>query len=91
VQDVKSWQQNARPKCGNCQLWMTRSCPQENHSNMTGYSKGPSCNGIPCEKYRENYLPQELIQLAEASKAAGRAVLEGRQFSPWPRPKNAAL
>ncbi len=40
-----------RPRCGNCYFWLkSRDCPRE--KNVNGQSRGPSCNGSPCEKYR---------------------------------------
>ncbi|ROL86518.1 hypothetical protein [Pseudomonas protegens] len=41
----------ARPKCGNCHFWMkTRECPAE--KNVNGMSRGPSCEGIACQKFQ---------------------------------------
>lgn len=39
-----------RTACGDCYFWMkSRSCPKE--KNINGYSRGPSMNGLICEKF----------------------------------------
>jgi hypothetical protein len=39
--------------CGDCSKWMKSSeCPQE-RSTMSGYNKGPSCEGRKCEAFVE--------------------------------------
>ena len=43
-------QSDAHPKCGNCHFWMkSRECPAE--KNVNGQSRGPSCEGIACQKF----------------------------------------
>ena len=43
--------ESTRPKCGTCQHWMkSRICPKEH--NVNGYSRGPSCNAVPCDQYK---------------------------------------
>ena len=41
----------AAPRCGDCQLWMTRRCPRETNS-MSGFSRGPSCNEVVCQVFQ---------------------------------------
>jgi hypothetical protein len=39
-------------RCGDCDYWMkSRDCPREH--NVNGYTRGPSCEGIPCPKFKE--------------------------------------
>lgn len=39
--------------CGDCSKWMKSSqCPNE-HSTMSGYNKGPSCEGRKCGAFIE--------------------------------------
>ena len=38
--------------CGSCDQWMkSNMCPKEHNAN--GYNRGPSMNGIKCEKFVE--------------------------------------
>lgn len=47
---VRDAAESTRPRCGSCQHWMkSRICPRE--KNVNGYSRGPSCNDLPCDKY----------------------------------------
>jgi len=42
-------------ECGRCDHWMkTSDCPRE-HSNMTGYSKGPSSSDHACDKFKKKH------------------------------------
>lgn len=56
-----------RERCGNCDHWMKSSqCPRER--NVNGYSRGPSCDELPCTKFarapwREKPLRDELAEL----------------------------
>jgi hypothetical protein len=58
--------------CGSCELWMTPSCPREQHNNKTGQWQGPSMNGAICGKFamkswdakRLEELKSELNRLA---------------------------
>jgi hypothetical protein len=45
--------QIAKRACGDCGLWMTKQCPRERSGGLSGYSKGPSCDGLPCASYAE--------------------------------------
>lgn len=38
--------------CGDCQLWMTRSCPKE--INVNGWNRGPSCATPRCDSFEES-------------------------------------
>jgi hypothetical protein len=39
------------PLCGSCDHWAkSRECPKEH--NVKGISRGPSMNGMPCEKFK---------------------------------------
>lgn len=41
----------ARKRCGSCYFWMmSKQCPKE--KNVGGMSRGPSCEGIPCDKFQ---------------------------------------
>ena len=62
----------ARNRCGECQMWMTRSCPRE-RSTMTGYSAGPNCNGVVCGQFEIKPYVAE----SRAAKAAELAQLLG--------------
>lgn len=43
--------ERAQKNCGHCYWWMkSRDCPRE--KNVGGMSRGPSCSGLPCEKFR---------------------------------------
>lgn len=54
-----------RPKCGDCFLWMkSRLCPKEH--NVNGYTRGPNCNGAPCDKYQEVAYMADLRKEKEA-------------------------
>jgi hypothetical protein len=38
------------PRCGHCDHWMkSTDCPKEH--NVNGWSRGPSCEGMPCSKF----------------------------------------
>ena len=38
------------PRCGDCSHWMKSSeCPREH--NVKGMSRGPSCDGMACDKF----------------------------------------
>lgn len=52
--------QVARHECGDCSLWMTRSCPRERHDNKSGMGRGPSMSGSPCSAYAEKPHVAEL-------------------------------
>lgn len=59
-------------RCGACQMWMTKKCPREVHSNKTGRWTGPSMKADPCPSYaerpsetaRRTKLQQELADVA---------------------------
>lgn len=70
-------EESARPKCGNCQLWMTRQCPQER--NVNGWNKGPSCEGFACGKFAEKtgaYSPQRWREEAAIERAKAAAIFD---------------
>lgn len=57
------------PRCGRCYFWMMSSeCPRE--KNINGYSRGPSCDGFPCEKFSEKQYVTELRDARKAQLAA---------------------
>ena len=60
----------ARNRCGECLLWMTRSCPREKPT-MTGYSSGPNCNGAVCGQF----AMKPYVSESRAAKAAELAQL----------------
>jgi hypothetical protein len=61
--DLSAWRQRqdrmreltrqiAKVRCGDCQHWMkSRICPREH--NVNGRNKGPSCEGVICDKFVE--------------------------------------
>lgn len=68
--------QTDRPRCGSCQHWMkSRECPRER--NVNGYSRGPSCDALPCSKFDLKpsvaALKVERLAAAEAALAAFEA------------------
>lgn len=52
-------------RCGNCYFWMkSKDCPKER--NVNGWNKGPSCNGVACEKFQlEAYVAEVKIEKLE--------------------------
>ncbi|WP_028682468.1 hypothetical protein [Pseudomonas chlororaphis] len=62
-------QADARPKCGNCYFWMkSRECPAE--KNVNGMSRGPSCNGVACQKFQPCPRKQETFTKLLSTKDA---------------------
>lgn len=62
-------QNDARPKCGNCHFWMkSRECPAE--KNVNGQSRGPSCEGIACQKFQPCPRMQETFTKLLSDKEA---------------------
>jgi len=50
-------------RCGDCDFWMKSSlCPKEH--NVRGYSKGPSCDAFPCDKFQPDW-GRRIIEEAE--------------------------
>ncbi len=50
---INQIERSLRPRCGNCDHWMKSSlCPHE--KNVNGYSRGPSCDEMPCGKFTES-------------------------------------
>lgn len=52
-------------RCGECQKWMTKTCPQE-RSSMTGFSQGPHCNVTAC---REFIIKPAYVEIRNAKQA----------------------
>ncbi|WP_462402244.1 hypothetical protein [Pseudomonas sp. Marseille-QA0332] len=67
-------QARARPRCGNCDFWMkSRECPVE--KNVNGMSRGPSCEGIACSKFKQcPSMQQTFEKLLSENEAAISAV-----------------
>lgn len=40
-------------RCGECRLWMTRSCPRE-RNDVDGRNYGPSSKGLVCDQFQIN-------------------------------------
>ena len=60
---------DARPKCGNCNFWMkSRECPAE--KNVNGQSRGPSCEGIACQKFEPSPLMARTFEKLLSDKEA---------------------
>ncbi|MEE4332271.1 hypothetical protein V2J70_02120 [Pseudomonas alliivorans] len=64
----------ARPKCGNCSFWMkSRECPAE--KNVSGQSRGPSCEGFACQKFEMSAGSQRTFdQLLAKNEAEIQAI-----------------
>jgi hypothetical protein len=46
--------------CGDCHLWMkSRECPKE--VNVNGYSRGPSADGIICDKFVRSVWSEQAL------------------------------
>lgn len=55
--------------CGDCDKWMkTSMCPAEK-SDISGYSKGPSCNGLKCQQLIETKQATERREELKAKLA----------------------
>lgn len=63
-------QRIAKRTCGDCYHWMTKGCPREVSGGLSGYSKGPSCDGHPCSAYTETTSCASLRAKWQAEKDA---------------------
>lgn len=61
-------------RCGGCRAWMTKSCPRETHSNVSGRSAGPAMNAPACGRYDEQSRVTELRD----GRSAELTALKGR-------------
>ena len=61
LRDMVAYARKAETKrCGACDYWMkSRDCPREH--NVNGYSRGPSMDAHPCQKWKANSGYAELI------------------------------
>ena len=47
-------------QCGYCAKWMTKECQRE-ISNLSGFSRGPSSDGIKCSKFEQAELAKQSV------------------------------
>ncbi len=77
VDEARRLEHGAQPCCGNCQKWMKNTCPAEK-SDMSGYSKGPSCNGPKCSQFVETADAGNRRAKAKACREKALEILGGK-------------
>lgn len=66
----------SRSRCGNCFFWMKSSlCPKEH--NVNGYARGPSCNGMACEKFERTETAEVALEEWEKLRSADPSEVPG--------------
>lgn len=68
LDQARHFERAARPRCGNCRLWMTRACPAER--NVNGRNRGPHMNGAACAVFAEKEYVQDYRDTAAKHRAA---------------------
>lgn len=76
----------ARKRCGGCHFWMkSRECPAE--KNVNGMSRGPSCEGFPCQKFK---VTDSAVSLAGKRRSEANAFARSKGLRlPFPEGETA--
>jgi hypothetical protein len=72
----------ARKRCGSsCYFWMkSKECPAE--KNVGGMSRGPSCDGTPCQKFQ---VTTSSVSTAEKKRSEANEFAKSHGFKlPFP-------